>query len=54
MMFWISSGSVVMSHFSLLILLIRIISLYPLVSLPKGYSILLIFSKNQLLAWLII
>ena len=53
-MLWISSRSVVMSPFSFLILLIRIISLYPLVSLPKGYSILLIFSKNQLLVWLIL
>ena len=49
MMFWISSGSVVMSSFSILILLSRILSLCPLVSLAKGLSILLIFSKNQLL-----
>jgi hypothetical protein len=54
MMFWISSGSVVMSPFSFLILLIRVLSLYPLVSLDKGLSILLIFSKNQLLVWLIL
>ena len=53
-MFWISSGSVVMSPFSFLILLIRIVSLCPLVSLAKGLSILLIFSKNQLLVWLIL
>ena len=33
MVFWISSGSVVMSPFSFLILLIRILSLCPLVSL---------------------
>ena len=52
MVFWISSGSVVMSPFSFLILLIRMLSLYPLVSLAKGLSILLIFSKNQLLDWL--
>ena len=53
-MFWISSGSVVMSPFSFLILLIRILSLCPLVSLAKGLSILLIFSKNQLLVLLIL
>ena len=53
MMFWISSDSVVLSHFSFLILLIRILSLFTLVSLAKGLSILLIFSKNQLLVWLI-
>jgi hypothetical protein len=46
MMFWISSGSVVMSPFSFLILLIRIRSLCLLVSLAKGLSILLIFSKK--------
>jgi hypothetical protein len=51
-MFWISSGSV-MSPFSFLILLIEVLSLCPLVSLAKGLSILLIFSKNQLLVWLI-
>ena len=50
---WISSGSVVMSPFSFLILLIRILFLCPLVSLAKGLSILLIFSKNQLLVWMI-
>ena len=54
MIFWISLGSVVMSPFSFLILLIRILSLCPLVSLAKGLSILLIFSKNQLLIWLIV
>jgi hypothetical protein len=43
-----------MSPFSCLILLIRILSLCPLVSLAKGLSILLIFSKNQLLVWLIL
>jgi hypothetical protein len=42
--FWISSGSVVTSPCSFLILLIRILSLCPLVSLAKGLSILLIFS----------
>ena len=46
MMFWISSGSVVMSPSSFLILLIRILSLCPLVSLAKGLSILLIFLKE--------
>jgi hypothetical protein len=45
-MLWISSGSVIMPSFSFLILLIRILS-------AKGSSILLIFSKNQLLVWLI-
>jgi hypothetical protein len=43
-----------MSPFSFLILLIRILSLCPLVSLAKGLSILLIFSKNQLLILLIL
>ena len=43
-----------MSPFSFLILLIRILSLCPLVTLAKGVSILLIFSKNQLLVWLIL
>ena len=47
MMFWISSGSVVMSPFLFLILLIRILSLCPLVSLAKGLSILLIFFKES-------
>jgi hypothetical protein len=37
MIFWISSGSVVMSPFSFLILLIRRLSLYPRVSLAKRY-----------------
>jgi hypothetical protein len=37
---------IVMSPFSLLILLIWILSLCPLVSLSKGLSILLIFLKN--------
>jgi hypothetical protein len=46
MMFWISSGSVVMSPFSFLILLIGILSLCPLVSLAKGLCILL-FLKNK-------
>jgi hypothetical protein len=50
MVFSISLGSVFMSPFSFLIL---ILSLCPLVSLAKGLSILLIFSKNQLLVWLI-
>ena len=45
-MFWISSCSVVMSPFSFLILLIRMLSLCPLVSLAKGLSILLIFLKE--------
>ena len=54
MVCWISSGSVVMSPFLFLILLIRILALCPLVSLAKGLSILLIFSKNQLLNLLIL
>ena len=45
-MFWISSVSVAMSPFSFLILLIKILSLCPLVSLAKGLSILLIFLKE--------
>jgi hypothetical protein len=44
---------IVISPFSSVILLIWILSLGPLVSLAKGLSILLIFSKNQLLLWLI-
>jgi hypothetical protein len=43
-----------MSPFSFLILLIWILSLCPLVSLDKGLSILLIFSKNQLQVLLIL
>jgi hypothetical protein len=43
-----------MSPFSFLILLIGIMFLCPLVNLAKGLSILLIFSKNQLLVWLIL
>ena len=54
MMFWISSDSVVISPFSILILLIGILSLCSLVSLSRGLSVLLIFSKNQLLVWLIL
>jgi hypothetical protein len=54
MMFWISTLSIVISPFSFLILLIYILSLCPLVSLAKGLSILLIFSKNQLLVLLIL
>jgi hypothetical protein len=54
MIFWISLVCVVISPFSFLILLIRILSLCPVVNLGKGLSILLIFSKNQLLVWLIL
>jgi hypothetical protein len=43
-----------MSSVLFLILLIRILSLCPLVSLAKGLSIFLIFSKYQLLVWLIL
>ena len=54
MVFWISLRSVVMSSFSFLILLNWMLSLCHLVSLAKGLSILLIFSKNKLLLWLIL
>jgi hypothetical protein len=54
MIFFISMVSVVMSPFSFLILLMRILSLCPLLSLAKDLSILLIFSKNELLVWLIL
>ena len=43
----ISSYSFVMSPFTFLIFLIRILSLCPLVSLDKGLSILLVFSKTN-------
>ena len=46
MVFWISSGSVVMSHFSFLILLIRMLSLYPLMNLAKGLIYLVDFHKE--------
>jgi hypothetical protein len=46
MLFWISSCSVVMSPFSFLILLIRILSLCPLVSLAKGFIYLVDFLKE--------
>ena len=45
-MFWISSGSVVMSPFSFHFLLIRILSLYPLGSLAEGLSILLFLRET--------
>ena len=51
---FVSSVSVVMSPFSFLILLIWIPSLYPLVSLTKSLSVLLVISKNQLLVSLIL
>jgi hypothetical protein len=54
MVFGVSARSVVMSPFSFLILLIRILFLCPLVSLAKGLSILMIFSKNQILVLLIL
>jgi hypothetical protein len=54
MMFWISSDSDIKSPFSFLLLFIRILSLCPLVCLAKGLCILLIFSKKQLLVWLIL
>jgi hypothetical protein len=54
MILWISLCSIVMCPFSFLILLIRILSLCPLVSLDKIILILLISSKNQLLVWLIL
>ena len=46
-MFWISSGSVVMSPFSFLILLICLLCLSPSVSLVKGLSVFLVLSKTQ-------
>ena len=51
--FLISMGSVVMFLLSFLILLICILSLFFLVSLARGFSILLIYSKNQLLVLVI-
>ena len=51
MNFCISSVSVVVSPLSFLVLLIRILSLCPLVNLAKDLSILLILSKNQVLVW---
>jgi hypothetical protein len=54
MIFLISSVSIVMSHFSFLILLIRILTLCPLVSMTKGLSIFMFFSKNQVLVLLIL
>ena len=53
MIFFISSYFLVISLFSFLILLISIVSLCPLVSVAKGLSVLLIFSKNQLLVLLL-
>ena len=52
MIFCISAVSIVISPFSLLILLICVLSLFFLMSLAKGLSILFIFSKNQLLVLL--
>jgi hypothetical protein len=52
--FWIYSDSVVISPFSFLILLIKILSLCPLVSMARDLSILLILTKKQLLVWLIL
>ena len=53
MILCISVLSVVISPFSFLILLIWFFSLSFLISLANGWSILFIFSKNQLLALLI-
>ena len=53
MILCISVLSVVISPFSFLILLIWFFSLWFLMSLANGLSILFIFSKNQLLALLI-
>ena len=52
-MLCISAVSVVTSPFSFLILLIWLLSLFFLMSLANGLSILFIFSKNQLLVLLI-
>ena len=46
MIFWISSDSVVMSPFSFLILLIRILSLCSLIILAKGLIYLVDFLKE--------
>ena len=46
MNFWISSDSVVLFLFSFLTLLIRILSLCPLVSLPNSLSIFVDFLKE--------
>jgi hypothetical protein len=54
MILWISFLFVVIFPFSLLILLMGIVSPCLLDSLAKGLSVLLIFSKNQLLVSLII
>jgi hypothetical protein len=54
MVFRLSLVSDVMPPISFLILLMWILSLCPLVSLAKGISILLIFSKKQLLVLLIL
>ena len=54
MILWISTVSAVMSPFSFLILLIWVFSLCHLISLARGLSILLIFSKNQLFVSLIL
>ena len=48
MIFRILSDPVVISPFSFLILLIRILSLCPLVSLARVFSILLIFLKGPI------
>ena len=52
-MLYISVVSVVTSPFSFLILLIWVLSLFSLMSLANGLSILFIFSKNLLLVLLI-
>ena len=54
MILWISPLSVVISPFSFLILVICADYLLLLVTLASGLSILLIFSKNQLLVLLIL
>jgi hypothetical protein len=54
MILWISSVSLVMSSFSFLIVFIWLLSLCLFVSLAMNLSILLIFSKNQLLVLLIV
>ena len=53
MILCISAVSVVTSPFSFLIVLIWVLSLFFLMSLANGLSILFIFSKNQLLVLLI-
>jgi hypothetical protein len=53
MMFWISSGSVGMSPFSFLIVLIRILSLCPLVSLKEPATDLVVSLNSSFCFYLV-